>query len=105
MTQQPQTPRSESRMSGQPAPRPVHPAPAEQERPSFEELTAQAEAADYSSLAEHLDDEARAELGLPVVPAPVTIGHDLFQQIRVYFLDRPAKTAQLPDSVRDLLHL
>ncbi|MFK0047958.1 hypothetical protein ACIQU4_28495 [Streptomyces sp. NPDC090741] len=105
MSQQPQTPRSESRMAGQPAPRPVRPAPAQEERPSFEELTAQAEAADYSALAEHLDDEARAELGLPAAPTPVTIDHILFQRIREYFLDQPTKTTQLPDSARDLLHL
>ncbi|MFE6272204.1 hypothetical protein ACFVQ9_25825 [Streptomyces goshikiensis] len=105
MTQQPQTPNSESRFADQPAPRPVHPAPSQEDRPTFDELTAQAEAADYSPLARHLDDEARTELGLPAAPAELTIGHALFQRIRQYFLDQPAKAGQLPDSARDLLHL
>ncbi|MFF8786856.1 hypothetical protein [Streptomyces sp. NPDC015125] len=94
-----------SRMAGQPAPRPVHDQPAQTDRPTFEELTAQADNADYSPLSAHLDDEVRTALGLPAVPVPVTIDRPLVQLIRDYFLDHPEKTAALPDSARDLLHV
>ncbi|WP_432156063.1 hypothetical protein [Streptomyces sp. bgisy153] len=95
-----------SRLAGQPAPRPVGPAPAPLERrPSFEELMQQAAQVDYGPVAEHLDDDARAALGLPARPHPVEVDRDLADRVRDYFLTRPGQAAGLPAAVRDLLAL
>jgi hypothetical protein len=105
MSQPTQPDPQNSRMADQPAPRPVHPAPPQGDRPSYDELVAQADNTDYSALAEHLDDETRSALGLPAAPAPLTVDHQLAQRVRAYLLEHPAKVAGLPDSVRDLIHV
>ncbi|GLF98238.1 hypothetical protein [Streptomyces yaizuensis] len=106
MTQPTRPDPQESRLAGQPAPRPIHPVPArEDHRPSYDELMAQTDSTDYSPLAGHLDDETRSALGLPAAPRPLVIDHQLLQRIRAHLLDNPAKVAALPDSIRDLIHL
>lgn len=105
MSQPTQPDPQNSRMAGQPAPRPVHPAPSQGNRPSFDELIAQTGTTDYSPLATHLDDETRSALGLPPAPATLSVDRGLAQQIRTYLLEHPAKIASLPDGVRDLIHL
>ena len=97
--------RRDSRMEGQPAPKPVGPPASGGERPSYDELMAQARAADYSEVAEHLDDDARAALGLPAAPAGVEVDRELAGRIRRYYLERPEKAAELPDTVRAALTL
>ncbi|WP_217226015.1 hypothetical protein [Streptomyces anulatus] len=95
-----------SQLAGQPAPRPVDPAPAPMvRRPSFEELMQQAHEVDYAPVAEHLDNDARSALGLPSCPQPVTVDQDLADRARDYFLGSPDKAAGLPAGVRDLLAL
>ncbi|MFF8994447.1 hypothetical protein ACF09H_31895 [Streptomyces sp. NPDC014983] len=95
-----------SRLAGQPAPRPVGPAPAPLERrPSFDELMQQAGQVSYGPVAEHLDDDVRAALGLPSRPQPVQVDPELAARIRDYFLARPGRAAGLPAVVRDLLAL
>lgn len=96
-----------SRLSNQPAPQPVHPLPPDTARPTFAELLdqAQGDSTDYSPLAAHLDANARSALGLPAVPAPLEIDRATALKVRAYLLQQPDLIAQLPDSVRDLIHL
>ncbi|MFK0142512.1 hypothetical protein [Streptomyces murinus] len=95
-----------SRLSGQPAPRPVGPTPAPLDRrPSFDELMQHAGRVDYGPVAEHLDDDVRAALGLPSRPQPVQVDLELADRIRDYFLTRSDQAAVLPAVVRDLLAL
>ncbi|MFG3429629.1 hypothetical protein [Streptomyces californicus] len=105
MSQPTQPDPQNSRMAGQPAPQPVRPAPPQGDRPSFDELIAQADTTDYSPLAGHLDDETRSALGLPPAPAPLSLDRDQAQQIRTYLLEHPDKIAALPDGARDVIHL
>ena len=94
-----------SRMADQPAPRPVGSAVPDTQRPTYEELQAQAAGVDYSPLAEYLDDEARTALGLPTKPTTAVVDKATADRARQYFLDRPARIAALPDEVRTLLAL
>ncbi|MFJ3182393.1 hypothetical protein ACIPJN_28955 [Streptomyces sp. NPDC086796] len=95
-----------SRLADQPAPRPVGPPPAPMgRRPSYEELMQQAGRVDYGPVAEHLDDDARAALGLPACPQPVPVDQGLADRVRDYFLGHPDRVAGLPAGVRDLLAL
>ncbi|MFE2640150.1 hypothetical protein ACFXKF_36300 [Streptomyces scopuliridis] len=105
MSQPTQPDPQNSRMADQPAPQPVHPAPPQEDRPSFDELIAQTGATDYSPLAAQLDDETRSALDLPPAPATLSVDRGLAQRIRTYLIEHPAKIASLPDGVRDLIHL
>ncbi|WP_033355489.1 hypothetical protein, partial [Kitasatospora aureofaciens] len=71
----------------------------------YEQLQAQAAGADYSPLSAHLDNQVRAALALPPVPAPLDIDQELAARIRQFFLKHPEQVAQLPDAARDLLAL
>ncbi|MFI1312884.1 hypothetical protein ACH4TS_22480 [Streptomyces albidoflavus] len=102
--QQPTTPR-DSRLADQPAMRPVGPLPTGGPRPTFDELAAQADGRDYQPLADHLDDDARAALGLPAAPQVVTVDAELADRIRTYYFEHPDRIAQLPDKIRDLINL
>ncbi|MFE1190149.1 hypothetical protein [[Kitasatospora] papulosa] len=95
-----------SRLAGQSAPRPLGPTPAPLERrPSFDELMQQVGQVDYGPVAEHLDDDARAALGLPARPQPVPVDPGLADRVRDYFLGHPDQVAGLPARVRGLLAL
>ncbi|TLQ39225.1 hypothetical protein [Streptomyces marianii] len=95
----------DSRMADQPVLRPVGPLPKVGPRPTFAELAAQADERDYQPLAAHLDGDARAALGLPAAPQAVTVDRELAGRVRDYYFEHPAKIAQLPDTIRDLINL
>ncbi|MFD4526629.1 hypothetical protein ACFWP7_22390 [Streptomyces sp. NPDC058470] len=105
MTDQQQPTPRDSRLADQPALRPVGPLPKVGPRPSFDELTAQADGRNYQPLAAHLDGAARDALGLPAAPQQVTVDAALADRIRDYYFDRPDQIAQLPDAIRDLINL
>ncbi|WP_431983910.1 hypothetical protein [Streptomyces qinglanensis] len=105
MTNQQQPTPRDSRLADQPAMRPVEPLPKVGPRPTFDELTAQADKRDYQPLARHLDDAVRTALGLPAAPQEVTVDRELAARIRDYYFHRPDQIAQLPDAIRDLINL
>ncbi|MEO3976750.1 hypothetical protein [Streptomyces sp. CAU 1734] len=98
------TPR-DSRLAGQPAMRPVGPLPKVGPRPTFAQLKAQEDGRDFQRLADYLDDAARVALGLPAAPQAFTVDRELAGRIRDYYFDHPARIAELPDAIRDLINL
>ncbi|MFJ4680496.1 hypothetical protein [Kitasatospora sp. NPDC088783] len=94
-----------SRLAGQPAPRPVGPQPTGGERPSYDEVLAQREAADFGAVLAHLSDAERVELGLPAAPAVPKVDHATAMKARTLLLNDPRRVRALPDEVRDLLGL